>query len=271
MSRLTFNNGAAPPTPASGKTEVYVDSSDKRLATKDDAGLVRKMLEESATLYRVIKVVEIFQGTTTYTPTSGADALFVECVGGGGSGGGCGTGATNSAAAGGGGGGAYSALWTTTIKNPFTVAVGAGGSAPSAGTNPGNAGGDTTFDSPSICTAKGGAGGGADQVTAPPHMGGGGGAGGASGSGVGDIKTSGAPGGCGICLTAAGDVSGDGGGGLHGGGGGIGVRNTTAGGTAGGNYGGGGSGASIVSGGASQAGGAGGNGIIVIWEFQAIT
>src|SRR5690349_2601279 len=77
--------------------------------------------------YGLIKITNIFTGTTSYSPTSGVDALYIEMVGGGGAGGGCVSAATNSAAGGGGGGGGYAALWTTTIKATFTVQVGAGG------------------------------------------------------------------------------------------------------------------------------------------------
>jgi hypothetical protein len=38
MSQLTYTNGAAPSTPASGKTTVFVNTS-KRLSQKDDTGL----------------------------------------------------------------------------------------------------------------------------------------------------------------------------------------------------------------------------------------
>jgi len=40
MASSRYTNSAAPDTPASGKTELYVDSADKHLKTKDDAGLV---------------------------------------------------------------------------------------------------------------------------------------------------------------------------------------------------------------------------------------
>ncbi len=259
-------NSVTPATPAAGNTDIFV-GTDKRLSTVDDAGLVRKMLEEAAALYRLILVTEVFQGTTGYTPTSGADALFVECVGAGGQGGGVATAATNSGAGGGGGAGAYSALFTTSIKT-FSVVVGLGGSTTVAGSGTGQSGTDTTFDSPSICTAKGGSGGLGDTI-ATIHVGGLGGAGGASASGVGDIKAAGSAGQAGLALAAAQAVGGIGGAGFFGGAA-PSVKTQSAGGT-GGNYGGGGGGGVGLSGGASVAGGAGGNGIIRVWEFQAIT
>lgn len=269
MSQLRLNKVAAPSAPAAGKGSLYFSSVDSKLHFIDESGNDRVLSGMATADYRLVRVVSYLNGTTTYTPTTGTKALYVECIGGGGSGGGCATAVTDAAAAGGGGGGAYSAKWVTgTIKASYTVAVGAGGTAPAAGANPGNAGGDTTFDSPSIVTAKGGSGGGADTVAAGPRFGGAGGAGGASASGVGDVTTAGAPGGSGIALAAAQALSGRGGdgGGLNGGGG-IEVKNSTGGGSAGGLYGGGGSGACIVSGGASQAGGAGGNGLLRIYEF----
>ena len=36
--------------------------------------------------YRLLRIVNIFQGTTTYTPSTLANALYVECIGGGGGG-----------------------------------------------------------------------------------------------------------------------------------------------------------------------------------------
>lgn len=214
--------------------------------------------------YSVIKVTEIFQGTTSYSYTTGARALFVEGIGGGGAGGSCATAATNAAAAGGGGAGAYSAVFLTGLPaNPITVQVGAGGTPGAAGANPGGNGTDTTFGS--LLTAKGGTGGSGVTVTAGPVVGGMGGAGGASASGVGDIKADGGTGGAGIMLAAAQALSGAGAASAVGGGGAP--QNTQHAGVAGGNFGAGGSGGCILSGGASVAGGAGANGILRITEY----
>jgi hypothetical protein len=215
--------------------------------------------------YALIKVTEIKSGSS-YSYTTGARALFVECIGGGGAGGSCATGATNAAAAGGGGAGAYSCAFLTGLPaNPVTVAVGAGGTPGAAGANPGGNGGDTTFGSPSVCTAKGGAGGSASTVAAGPVIGGAGGAGGASSAGVGDLVVDGEPGGTGLMLAAAQALSGQGGDSVFGGGGQG--QTTQHAGVAGGNYGAGGSGGAILSGGASVAGGAGSAGIIRVFEY----
>lgn len=47
MASLRLTNSTAPGTPTSGKTEVYVDT-DKKLKTKDDAGLVRPLASLAA-------------------------------------------------------------------------------------------------------------------------------------------------------------------------------------------------------------------------------
>src|SRR6187455_3551665 len=86
--------------------------------------------------YSLMSRTVIAQGTTTYTVPTGTRAILVQAIGGGGAGGGVGTAATNSGAAGGGGGGAYSEKWITAPKlTAYTVAVGAGGTAGSAGAN----------------------------------------------------------------------------------------------------------------------------------------
>jgi hypothetical protein len=216
--------------------------------------------------YSLLKVVEILTGTTVYTPTTGARALFVECVGGGGAGGSAANAATNAGAAGGGGAGAYAASWLSNLHtSPYTVAVGAGGTAGGSGAHDGGNGADTTFDSPAVITAKLGSGGKQRTVTVGPVMGGLGGAGGLASASTGDMKTDGASGGAGFMLAAAQAISGAGGASIFGGGAAA-VASTTAG-LAAGSYGAGGSGACIISGGADQNGGAGGAGVIRVWEF----
>jgi hypothetical protein len=213
--------------------------------------------------YCLIKITNIFTGTVSYTPQTGVTGLYVEMVGGGGGGGGCVTGVTNSAAGGGGGSGGYSAIWTTTIKT-FTVAVGAGGTGVSGAS--GNTGGNTTFDSPSICSANGGSGGSPHTVAVPPVVGGVGGSGGPSVTG--DLLANGQAGGNGFTLAAAQAMSGAGGASQWAGGANSVVSNQN-GNNAGLGYGGGGSGAVILSGGITRTGGNGGNGLIRVWEFQS--
>lgn len=217
--------------------------------------------------YRLVSMRVVTSGTTSFTPTSGARALLVECVGGGGAGGGCATG-TGSAAASGGAGGAYAASWLVgaAVKTIFTVAVGAGGTPGSAGAVAGGNGGETTFDSPSVCTARGGYGGRSDTCSATAHLV----AGQESMSGnVGNLHVaSGMPSGNGISLAAASALSGAGGSSVFGGGA-LSRLSQGNGNAADGfsNHGGGGSGGLILSGGADVAGGAGASGLIRVWEF----
>lgn len=215
---------------------------------------------------QIVSVSEVNTGTVTFVPDATAQFLFVECIGAGGSGGGVATAATNAGAAGGGGSGAYSCIFITgPLKASYTVSVGSGGAAPAAGANPGNSGADTTFDSPSVCTAKGGSGGGADTVAAGPRVGGAGAAGGLASGGLGDSVFDGNAGSYGMALAAAQAVSGRGGSGPFGGGPLSAIAQGN--GPAGVKFGSGGSGGCILSGGASVAGGAGANGLIRIWQY----
>lgn len=216
--------------------------------------------------YQYLKSVYVLNGTTTYTISAGVRMIRVQCLGAGAAGGGVIDAATNSAAGGGGGGGAYSRLDIVSPKTTaYTVAVGAGGTGVSGAD--GNVGADTTFDSPSVCTAKGGGAGKVDTVTTL-HAGGLGGAGGAAASGVGDLKLQGGPGGPGLSFAAAQAVSGQGGigAGCLGGGGAPGVK-TAGDGAAAGTFGGGGSGAVNLSSDAAHTGGAGANGLLVVEEY----
>jgi len=215
--------------------------------------------------YAFLSRTVILQGTTTYTVPSGTRAILVQCQGAGGQGGGVVDAATNSAGGGGGGSGAYSEKLILAPKlTAYTVAVGAGGTGASAAN--GNVGGDTTFDSPSVCTAKGGAGGLADTVTTI-GVGGLGGAGGASASGVGDVKHDGQPGGAGLRLAAAQALGGFGAPSRFGGGANS-IKTAGNGASASSlNYGGGGGGAVNLSSDANHDGGAGANGVIIVWEF----
>jgi hypothetical protein len=216
---------------------------------------------------QIVLVSEINTGTVAFVPNVTSQFLFVECIGAGGSGGGVATAVTNAGAGGGGGGGAYSCIFLTgPLKASYTVSVGAGGAAPAAGANPGNSGADTTFDSPSVCTAKGGSGGGADTVAAgTARVAGAGGAGGLASGGLGDSTFDGNSGHHGLALAAAQAVSGKGSAGPLGG---APLSAVVQGnGAAGGKFGSGGSGGCILSGGASVAGGAGANGLIRVTQY----
>ena len=269
MSRLVLNKGAAPSSPAANKAALYYDS----VAPGVGATVKPVIIDESGNKlvlgglgiqdYRLIRVTHIFTGTTTFTPSNGARALFVECIGGGGAGGGATLCSTQVSIGAGGGGGAYSAKWITgTLKASYQCAVGAGGTAGVAGAA-GNAGGDTLFDSPSVCTAKGGAGG-AVMAAGTTPIGLAGTPGGASASGVGDVKCDGCAGNGGVRLSTTGGAAGNGGAGFPTGGNGLGA--VVAGvGTAALSHGGGGGGSMATA--TAQVGGVGFAGLIRIWEF----
>lgn len=121
-----------------------------------------------------------FTSSGTYTPDANLLYAVIECVGGGGSGGGAAVTAVGTQnAAGSGGGGSYSRTTVTaaTVGVSQTVTIGAGGAAPAAGFNNGNAGGDTSVGT--LCIGKGGSGG----IGCASSSNGGGGAGGAAGTG----------------------------------------------------------------------------------------
>ncbi len=207
-------------------------------------------------------------GTTSYTPTSGTTEIVVEMWGGGGAGGSV----TNvaGAAGGGGGSGGYALYnWSAVGAGPYTIAIGAGGTAVAGGT--GNAGGITTFNNGTITvTAYGGSGGttaGGSNVI--KFMAGG--AGGAV-STNGTVNAAGAPGANGMTSTVVTtNFSGNGGSTSLGGGGlGVGgnINNTAiAGNAARADTGSGGSGARTGTTTAAL-GGAGADGLMIIYEYK---
>jgi hypothetical protein len=260
MSELVFNKETTPSNAAANKAKVYYNSTDLAMEAIDENGNNRILAKFATNTFRLVKVTDVFQGTTTYTPTSGVNALYVEAIGGGAAGGGGATSSGNLSLGSGGGGGAYSAIFITSPKASYACVIGAGGAGVNGTT--GGVGTDTTFDSPSICTAKGGAGGttlaaGTSVVTQN------GAAGGASGSGVGDIKMDGGDGGWGIRLSAS--VGQGGQGGISPMSGAAVGSNAVGVGGAGKQYGGGGGGAMTT--GTQNVGGAGANGLLRIWEF----
>lgn len=204
-------------------------------------------------------------GVGSYTTPAGCRAIIVRAIGGGGAGGGAST-AASYCAGGGGGGGAYAEKRILSPVASYSVSVGAGGTAGTAGNNPGNVGGDTTFATTTV-VAKGGLGGAADTGTVVGHIGGIGGDVSPSAN-TGDLSFMGQTGGAGVIAAASQALGGYGGQAAHGfGPGGIGKKNTGADGTVGGVYGGGGAGAAFIVSGTNRAGGAGGAGILVIEEY----
>ena len=215
--------------------------------------------------YQELKKVYISGVTVSYSPTAGVRALYVECIGAGGSGGGGASTASDASCAGGGGSGAYSAVFLTSVKSTYTVQAGAGGVAPTAGNNPGNAGTATTFDSPSVCTADFGLGGDGGGAAGTTNLTTAGGAGGLASNGIGDFLCDGNDGGNGIRVSGVEGMSGFGAGSTLGGQrAGVVVQGDGA---TGGNYGAGGSGGATINGGGTTAGGAGGGGLIRVTEY----
>lgn len=265
MSRIRLTKIAQPSNPPANTMEIYYDTSLTKPAIVDASGNLVSLGGFATKDYRLIKVtvITVPASGATYTPTAGTKAIFVECVGGGGAGGGVINAATNSGGGGGGGGGGYASAFigSGAIKASYLYTIGAAQVGVS-GAN-GNAGLDTTFDSPSVVTGKGGAFGAVDTI-AVIHVGGAGGLGGVAG--VGDNTPIGIPGDCGLALAAAQAVGGKGGDSFFGGGA-IAKINATAAGNNGLGYGGGGGGACAISGGATQTGGNGMSGMIRVWEF----
>ena len=270
MSRIRLVNIAAPSNPPATKAEIYFDTTGVGTPAATclmgiDSSGNKAMLAHFAILdYRLINVRVLTSGTS-FVPTNGTRALYIECIAGGGQGGGAATSVSQCSVGTGGGGGGYSAsiLTGASVKNPTTYAVGAGGSTGGAGAA-GQAGGNTTWDT-SVIVANGGAGGlvlaaGTTNVAiVPPAVA-------AAGTGTLAIAGTLADSGYRISGTVIG-WSGRGAPGPVGGGGGNQVITTTTNGGAApaGAYGAGGGGAATLS--TAATGGAGQAGVIRAWEF----
>lgn len=122
---------------------------------------------------------------------AGATAVLVTCVSGGGSGGSAASSPSNASAGSGGGGGGLSESFLDNPGATITMVIGAGGAAPAAGANDGNAGGDTTAYSSRLaaifCKATGGAGGRHIGSSADDNIEGG--AGGNASGAIGNLRT----------------------------------------------------------------------------------
>lgn len=209
-------------------------------------------------------------GNGTYNIPSNARKIVVECVGGGGAGGSADGGSSQSGMGGGGGGGYCMKEYDVSGGESIAVTVNAGGTAGSAGNNPGGDGGVTEFDTAALLatkmSAKGGSGGpsiGAAGTSAIFTMGG---AGAAVATG-GDYNAGGQPGGMAQRVSGTAGYSGFGGPGPKGGGGGNGQNITSAVGLAATNYGAGGGGA-ISNNTTDRAGANGSQGVIVVWVYS---
>lgn len=204
---------------------------------------------------------------TTYTTGPGTNTIYIRMWAGGGAGGGGASTASDAAVGGGGAAGGYlEKTVSVTPSTAYTIAIGAGGTAGTAGNNPGNTGGNSTFTiGATTYTANGGPGGTgmAAAVTAgtasaggsPPAV-----------STNGDVNASGSSGGASYRTSGTVGRSGKGGDSSVGGGGAEisaqGTGNTATGFAAGGG------GGACLNGGSAVAGGAGAPGLIVVEEYS---
>ncbi|HVM30763.1 MAG TPA: hypothetical protein VM305_08375 [Candidatus Limnocylindrales bacterium] len=212
-------------------------------------------------------IVRVYTAGATWTKPAGLVAIDVEVVGAGGSGASgalTGSGQRTGGSGGGAGGYARKLFAASVLPASCTVTRGAGGSAPAAGANNGNAGGASSFAGTGITTVEGngGAGGVTSGAAAAAFSAKGGVGGSASG---GDLNI---PGGDGLNATGTGNAGSEGG---HGGASALsgiaGAPESTGPGVAGKAYGGGGAGAFVGPSSAAQAGGVGANGVVIVTEY----
>lgn len=214
-------------------------------------------------------------GAFTYTPSAGTNTIIVELQGAGGGGSGIASAGSGNVSIGrSGGGGGWLRKRLTSDFSGATGSVGAKGTGGSAGDNPGNAGGDTTFTTtaPSSTTYTGGGGSagnnGGSGLTVFPNISNGVGGGSASG---GDDNMPGSGSFAGV--VSSNTILNSGGGGYsrygHGGYGSLVVaaNSSQAAFNATGKGGGGGSPVSTGTAGA-LAGGDGSDGMVIIWEYR---
>lgn len=215
-------------------------------------------------------------GSQTYTPTTGTDFVVMELLGAGAGGAGVSSPGVGKTSIGGGGtGGMWGLKRLTADFSGGTLVIGAKGTGGTAGANPGNVGGATTFTttapSSTLYSVYGGSGGGSASAGTPPFfVGNNTGANGAFSNNF-DIWL-GAFGAIeGVSLSTAASYSGAGGTSRYGTGGAPRDVVTAAAQGAGQNgvgYGSGGSGATANTTGTAQAGGDGTDGLAIFWEYS---
>lgn len=114
----------------------YSISSGTVLATDSILQAIEKIAGNTGGGGTVLSVQTFTSGSGTYTPTAGANWIWVRAVGGGGGGGGCTSGVTQAGAGGAGGAGAYGEYWGAAASLAYAVgAAGAAGTAGGAGGN----------------------------------------------------------------------------------------------------------------------------------------
>ncbi len=275
-SRLRLVKITTPANPPASDAELYyatagtgLNTPAAMLAAVDENGNVARLAGFTVLDYRLLTVRTLITGSTSYVPSAGTRAIYVEMVGGGAQGGGCATSSSTCSVGSGGGGGSYAASFLTgaAVKNPTTYAVGAAGSAGAAGAT-GAVGSNSTWDT-TVIIAVGGSGGlvlaaGTSVLEIA------GGIGGLASTSTGDSKVNGGNGHTGFRGSLTIGFGGDGGGSFFAPGAGGSARAAVTGGAVGvtptaGQYGVGGGGSATIT--TQQAGGVGLAGAIRVWEF----
>jgi len=212
-----------------------------------------------------LRSFQIFKTGTaaTYTKPANVTSILVQMVGGGGAGGGAAAGASGVAAGGGGGGGGYVEKFIAAASNTYTYTVGAGGTVGTAGNNPGNDGGNTTFSGLTDAAIGGSGGNGmasTSTVAAKTSLGG-------LGGDVNPTDTLAISGGAGQTGIVTLGVGASGSGGYSQFGSASLPRAVSAAGVVGVGFGSGGSGGFTLTA-TDRSGGAGAAGLIIVWEFS---
>ncbi len=208
-----------------------------------------------------VRIYNTADSPATWTKPAGLSFVLVWVIGAGGSGGGSASSAAGNCAQGGAGGAGavgYRKIAAASLGATETVTIGAGGAASSAGNNPGNAGGTSSFGSLVSCTGGGAGTGMATTATANSVNGG---AGGTSSSG--DLNFSGGGGSGGLVLSAGVVPY------FSSGGGNMFAPVTNGSFTTAAKFAGGGSGgATTTPGGGNAASSAGANGLVMVYEYN---
>jgi hypothetical protein len=265
VALVSQSSGAVAPSPTY-TCQLWADTGTGRIRQRDSANtqwLDLGPLDTGSRYPGRLIGIQILTASGTYTPTSGTGSVIVLGVGGGASGGASGaTTASSAAAASGGGSGTYGCARFTSGFSGVTVTIGAGGAAPSAGTNNGAVGGTTSFGALLVC--PGGTAGAAGFAQASAAISGLGGGNSTAPTGANILGFSGEGGGNGFTISATQGNAGKGGSNPLGVGG---HTPVAAGARSGSGYGAGSSGAYCPANTAAQAGVAGQSGAIIVYEY----
>lgn len=205
--------------------------------------------------------IRTFKNSTTYIPTPGTTAVFVQVQGGGGAGGGCVATGNNQVSVGAGGSaGSYAEGYYTSGFSGVSIVVGASGKSSIGGD--GTDGGASSFGN--LLSCPGGIGGKTSGAVAAPYILGNGASPMPSGNSV--VAMGGEAGQASIALAVNGGYGAPGGSSMFGAGGGARVQGL--GGVSAIGYGAGGSGTMQVQLAGATNGGGGAQGIVIVWEYS---